>query len=892
MMDYPECEKFPGALRDLCEGRGRDGRRAPPQRAVEAFRAKEGLWPLGSSGGPGSNLRAPGSREPRSIAVILICHNYGRFLSEAIESVLAQTRAADEILIVDDSSTDDTPQVAATYSDSRVRYLRVSVQNVHQARHAGFESTTSEIVCFLDADDRLGPEYLACGLAQFSDPRIAVVYSDIEVFGNQARRSHYLEAFDANHLQCENFLHAGSLVRRTAIDVSLPFDVAVDPLQTQADWFLWRRVLVGNWTARKQSGTYFYRQHVSNWMHRMRQEQSPLRYFDYAGLAHETMTLFIPLSGRHEYWPRMIDFLQHQRWPHRRMKIILVDTSQDEAFHQQVRDWISRCDYADVRHIVHTVEQPGLADEPRNDKQIRQRVVKAMWRIYGLLNSVLETEYVWVLEDDLLPPEDACEQLLRGFDARTASVSAAYQSRFHGRYSAWDEQAHEFTESGTGRQVIGGNGFGCVILRRSVIGAHPFTTYMDLDDYDIAFYRRLAETPFVAKVDWDCVCQHGHETARPPLWQQVVNFGGAVVRHAMDGLKKVDETTYAGRLEICGECPSCDTVNWVCRDKSCGCALKIKAGWRSESCPQGRWADVARPVQDHPPSDQLSNNHLPNNHPSASRPVVIAPVPNQSRGWEGSLAKKPSQYRVTAAIPVIDTVQPLPLVIATLRLQTERPYIVLIDTGSHARRDQIEALRDEDVEIHWIRSHGWRHPSEPVTAALDLVLSFCQTPYLFCTHSDCFLKRRELLEELVGLCREHKAVGYQLSPRRHSDWEWMLGHTCSMFEIATLDRLNAAWSVRRLCNNREVELTPEVCGPNWPDTELNLNYQLHEAGIQPKFIGSEQNFERTNDENIDHCRSLPSAALYASTHHQKASQWMLDAIRQAERRIELWRNSP
>jgi hypothetical protein len=112
-----------------------------------------------------------------------------------------------------------------------------------------------------------------------------------------------------------------------------------------------------------------------------------------------------------------------------------------------------------------------------------------------------------------------------------------------------------------------------------------------------------------------------------------------------------------------------------------------------------------------------------------------------------------------------------------------------------------------------------------------------------------------------------------------------------MFEVATLDRLNAAWSLRRLCNNRGVALVPEVCGPNWPDTELLLNYQLRDGGVLAKIIGTEENFQRTNDENIDHCRSLPSAALYVSSHRHKATLWMNDALRQAKERIENWKST-
>lgn len=113
------------------------------------------LWERGN--GPGQRLwNGPTGAMPvpSSVAVVIVCHNYGRFLQEAIESVLSQTRQADEIVIVDDASDDETAAVARQYGD-RSRYVRIDARHVHSARAAGFLATTSEVICFLDADDRL-----------------------------------------------------------------------------------------------------------------------------------------------------------------------------------------------------------------------------------------------------------------------------------------------------------------------------------------------------------------------------------------------------------------------------------------------------------------------------------------------------------------------------------------------------------------------------------------------------------------------------------------------------------------------------------------------------------------------------------------------------------------
>ena len=111
-----------------------------------------------SSRGRARSREGRGSANDRAVAVIF--HNYGCYLAEALESVLEQTRQPDEIIVIDDSSTDDTPQVAARYAHRKVRYERVTVRNVYQARRAGFEATESQALCFLDADDNLFPTEL------------------------------------------------------------------------------------------------------------------------------------------------------------------------------------------------------------------------------------------------------------------------------------------------------------------------------------------------------------------------------------------------------------------------------------------------------------------------------------------------------------------------------------------------------------------------------------------------------------------------------------------------------------------------------------------------------------------------------------------------------------
>ncbi|MET0515344.1 MAG: glycosyltransferase [Nitrospiraceae bacterium] len=120
-----------------------------------------------------------------SISIVIGCYNQGPFIGEAIESALAQTSPACEILVVDDGSTDHTEQVVGRYSD--VRYIRQTNQGLlGVTRNRGIKETTGTYVVFLDGDDRLLPDHLEKSLKAFQKrPNAAVVCGLFRIFGEQ-----------------------------------------------------------------------------------------------------------------------------------------------------------------------------------------------------------------------------------------------------------------------------------------------------------------------------------------------------------------------------------------------------------------------------------------------------------------------------------------------------------------------------------------------------------------------------------------------------------------------------------------------------------------------------------------------------------------------------------
>jgi cytochrome P450/glycosyltransferase involved in cell wall biosynthesis len=93
-------------------------------------------------------------------SIVIPTYNYGRFLARAIDSVLVQRGDDYEIAVIDDGSTDDTPQVAASFG-SRIRYFRQPHEGVFSACKHGLNVTRGQFLVYLDADDRLAPATLA-----------------------------------------------------------------------------------------------------------------------------------------------------------------------------------------------------------------------------------------------------------------------------------------------------------------------------------------------------------------------------------------------------------------------------------------------------------------------------------------------------------------------------------------------------------------------------------------------------------------------------------------------------------------------------------------------------------------------------------------------------------
>ena len=87
------------------------------------------------------------------ISVIIPTHNRAKLLAKTIDSVLNQSVKVNEIIIIDDGSTDDTKNLILSYNNDKIIYIFQNNKGVSSARNTGINLAKNEWLCFLDSDD-------------------------------------------------------------------------------------------------------------------------------------------------------------------------------------------------------------------------------------------------------------------------------------------------------------------------------------------------------------------------------------------------------------------------------------------------------------------------------------------------------------------------------------------------------------------------------------------------------------------------------------------------------------------------------------------------------------------------------------------------------------------
>ncbi len=175
------------------------------------------------------------SEKKPEIAVVITNYNYGKYLNQAIQSVLAQTYRAIKLFVIDDASTDDSRTVLNKYRDRATIVRHVRNKGIVYTRNEALSLVSSPYVLFLDADNWFEPNHVAALVETAIENKADVVYCGMQYYAEDKEGVRWIPPeYDIERLKNENYIDSSSLVRLAAVH-----DIRFDPMMeklTHEDW--------------------------------------------------------------------------------------------------------------------------------------------------------------------------------------------------------------------------------------------------------------------------------------------------------------------------------------------------------------------------------------------------------------------------------------------------------------------------------------------------------------------------------------------------------------------------------------------------------------------------------------------------------------------------------
>jgi glycosyltransferase involved in cell wall biosynthesis len=198
------------------------------------------------------------------VSIVMASYNMGQYISQAIDSLLQQAWQNFEIIVVDDGSTDNTPDVMDAYkNNAKITYIRNANQGQTKAKNCGIKNSKGDFIAFCDADDLWAPHKLTVQMPLFKKASVGVVFSELSCI--DADNNRYPQAANitrytgmvTNPLMKENFVPFGTaVIRKKCIDQNGMFD---EEFRMGIDWDLWLRYSLDWEFAYTPEETYIYR---------------------------------------------------------------------------------------------------------------------------------------------------------------------------------------------------------------------------------------------------------------------------------------------------------------------------------------------------------------------------------------------------------------------------------------------------------------------------------------------------------------------------------------------------------------------------------------------------------------------------------------------------------
>jgi glycosyltransferase involved in cell wall biosynthesis len=183
-------------------------------------------------------------------SIVIPVYNKENFVGKTLKSVLDQTFADFEIIIINDGSTDNSEKVIQSIEDKRIHYFSKKNEGVAITRNFGIEKSNGDFICFLDADDYWYPEFLETmksAIAKFPGQKVFSCAIEIgaqnKIFPANysiGKKSHFeiVDFFEASQKECVLWT-SGAVFHKSVFDTVGRFDTKI---KKGEDTELWIRI--------------------------------------------------------------------------------------------------------------------------------------------------------------------------------------------------------------------------------------------------------------------------------------------------------------------------------------------------------------------------------------------------------------------------------------------------------------------------------------------------------------------------------------------------------------------------------------------------------------------------------------------------------------------------
>lgn len=405
--------------------------------------------------------------ETPKISVVIPCYNYARKLPDAVRSAFNQTRQVDEIIIVDDGSTDETAKVAKALVDElgpRVRFLSKENGGVATARNAGIEVSSGDYILCLDADDRIEPQFIeATASALDRDRSLGIAYTGLLLVeeGKEPKRSDWPGPFSMERqLKRINQIPTASLFRREAWRRVGGYKQRFAPNGAGSeDAHFWTSILTIGYGAKMATDAPLFRYSYGSglvsgnrhyqeidWLYEFPESRDHLHSFaspakPLNGLSHPVrqynhpdVSVIIPVGpGHQDHARRAIESVEAQTY--RKWEVIVVDDTGSTHFPVYPEFPFARTFSTNRNAGAGAARNLGVKHARANlllfldaDDWLHPSAITEMVRHWNETRSIIYTNYVYKAIVEKSTADDVKSKgLLRSYDKTTGEMIAGHR---------------------------------------------------------------------------------------------------------------------------------------------------------------------------------------------------------------------------------------------------------------------------------------------------------------------------------------------------------------------------------------------------------------------------------------------------------------------------------